>query len=730
MEALEDRLVLSGFKFVTGDSDGVIYAVEASGNGLLRWYQDTHRDGSPGSFDAANEGNVIATPGWNIFTDVTGDSGFIYAIDPTGNVRWYQDTHRDGSPGSFDAANEGNVIASGWGWDAFSLIFANGPGYIDAIDASFDSSSGVRSTRLKWYRDTRLDGSSGSFGAANEGNAIGTGWVCAPLEGYADAQSVAPGDNLSFYVSTAGSNITVTYLALSGDPNDPQYGIPVSDPEQHPAQERALPPRNAWEGAGWDQDPLHPADFTTTVPSDWQSGLYAARVVDDRGYTLYIPFIVKPNAGQHGRFALIMNTNTLNAYNPWGGRSQYTDPNNGTTLSFLRPNPAATPVKDVSSSNEHFPSDTWLLHWLRQQGYSVDVYSDADFDHGIPGLSSYNAVLLPSHPEYWTWDEYGYLSSYLSQGGNLVYFGGNGIFECVFFSDVSANPRDLRLRLFGADRNPNYFRNFGLPERALLGVAYEGWVGADSTAPYRVTDDGAGSFLLQGTNLHAGDLIGQTGLIGAAAGWELDQTFSPPNDVLGDGGPAPQGTVVLARGIVNSIEADLAYRRTPAGGLVLSAGSLTFVGSLLQDANLQIIVTNALNAVGGPGPAPAPSRSRDRTPTPTPVNETVPVTIGHNLGYTPTATLTVPDPTAALGGAQGQVDGFLVWAEGLGASPSDVREDGAAFGAAGRTTRDGSRLLKVVNRRAAGGVPSNGDDTLRQEATDLFDALNQAGSIG
>lgn len=55
---------------------------------------------------------------------------------------------------------------------------------------------------------------------------------------------------------------------------------------------------------------------------------------------------------------------------------------------------------------------------------------------------------------------------------------------------------------------------------------------------------------------------------------------------------------------------------------------------------------------------------------------------------------------------------------------------GAAFGVANNSMLNVYQLLRAVNQRAVSGVLYNSDATLRQQATDLCDALNQAGGIG
>ena len=133
--------------------------------------------------------------------------------------------------------------------------------------------------------------------------------------------SAAPGASLSFYVSTGGSELTVTYLRLYEGAQyglDGQYGEAAAPAFQVPGQYRPVTTATPWAGAGWDQDPQDPADFTLTVPAGWQSGLYAAHVVDDRGYEAYITFVVKPAATQHNAIAVIASTASWNKCNTWG----------------------------------------------------------------------------------------------------------------------------------------------------------------------------------------------------------------------------------------------------------------------------------------------------------------------------------------------------------------------------------------------------------------------------
>src|SRR5262245_49986184 len=56
-------------------------------------------------------------------------SGSIYLITRDGDLLWYGDMHRDGTPGW--APNSGNRI--GWGWQDVRIAFSGGEGIIYAI---------------------------------------------------------------------------------------------------------------------------------------------------------------------------------------------------------------------------------------------------------------------------------------------------------------------------------------------------------------------------------------------------------------------------------------------------------------------------------------------------------------------------------------------------------------------------------------------------------------------
>ena len=435
------------------------------------------------------------------------------------------------------------------------------------------------------------------------------------VEGYCKPVSVRPGEVLSVYISAA-VDYEVTYIRLTDlDLNTDENSVPLLRPNSYNARFQEAYD-NAWrDGCNWEPS------FSLVVPLDWHSGIYAVKCAGSDGCVTYIVFIVKPKLGKAGHFLVLANTNTWNAYNSWGGRSRYDDDRNIHRTSFDRPNPGTSPVAfcDYHSPAHLTRSEVWVLKWLCDCGYKVDVYADHDFHSGIAGLERYCGLIMNGHPEYWTTEMLDNLESYLGAGGCLLYLGGNGIFERVMYS----NSGDA-LVYHGGDTAPNqlrdnfYFRNLDTPrpERAILGVGflYDNYF--SDPAPYEIKMDAHRFFA--GTGLRNGDKIGQGGLICAASGREMDSSRRGSaaagvvvnawicGDDSSDRGNPPANLEILAEGTNRQWRredgtregphaAQLTCYDTASGGFVLSAGSFCFGNSLVVDEDLQRIVRNALN---------------------------------------------------------------------------------------------------------------------------------------
>ena len=440
------------------------------------------------------------------------------------------------------------------------------------------------------------------------------------IEGYCWPLSAAPGEEISFKISGNGNSRAAFYRHLSTDETiesilmngQTEIFTPFSSSIQ------SIPAEVWSQGCNWRES------FKLKIPEFWPSGIYSARCSDYENST-NITFIVKPDPQEKSQVALLANVNTWLAYNSWGGRSAYTVPSSA-RLSFLRPNHKAAFAGSGNTDAHLTRGELWVLGWLEKEGYNPDVYTDIDFHSGFD-INHYKCLILSTHPEYWSEKMYDKLSSYLDAGGSLIYLGGNGIYEKIYYESEHTigvfrggvdwldknNPIDNRTEVL--------FRSHpGKHERSLLGVATER-CGVTGT-PYEVIIPDHPFF--KETGLNKGDTFGNSGLNneendgygnGKASGWEVD-TFNGPGanrlkplycgnytqngSVDMNASPLPEGLIILAKGQEEEEGefpgkgADMIYYDHAGGGFVFSAGSLTFGGSLVVDSKIQQIVHNIL----------------------------------------------------------------------------------------------------------------------------------------
>jgi hypothetical protein len=245
------------------------------------------------------------------------------------------------------------------------------------------------------------------------------------------------------------------------------------------------------------------------------------------------------------------------------------------------------------------PAEWRLLGWLEREGFDYDYYSEPQLHFGEIDLDAYRVLVLSVHPEYWSREMYQSVKRWVfERGGRLLYLGGNGL-NC----EVEFLGRDrLRFKTF---LNPSDGGALGMPdpnnpsvylesrmhrtlesEANLLGVVCTE-SGIMTAAPYQVLDDRHWAFT--GTGLRNGDLFGQASLHerihGGASGHETDKR-SPHS---------PPGTQLLAKGTnPDDGGAELVCFETPSGGAVFSAGSISYIHSLLVDPPLSRITSNVL----------------------------------------------------------------------------------------------------------------------------------------
>jgi hypothetical protein len=284
---------------VFSGGDGVLYAIAE--NGDLFYYRDEARNGTP-QWSYGGVAQKIGS-GWNEMRDVAyGGDGMIYAVTADGELLWYRDLARNGT---VNWANGGAGSQIGQGWASIARLLSGQTGILYGVTAD---------GFLYFYQDLARNGT-GVWAFGGAGQRIGSGWFAdaqtADVEGYCVLLSVAAGGSVSFHIS-ARTGYTARLNRLKAQSNG-DVGVAMEAAFPAAAQDQATPP-DAWrDGCGWSES------FNLSIPDGWPSGLYSLRCTADSGAVSDIVFVVRPGSGPGGDFAVLANTNTWNAYNGWGG---------------------------------------------------------------------------------------------------------------------------------------------------------------------------------------------------------------------------------------------------------------------------------------------------------------------------------------------------------------------------------------------------------------------------
>jgi hypothetical protein len=357
-----------------------------------------------------------------------------------------------------------------------------------------------------------------------------------------------------------------------------------------------------------------------TIIAPERSGLHYFHARADTGEFFSFPLVVAP-AQPQAKIAILCSTNNWNAYNPFGGRSNYImagrmidvpivnskadlpryrladyaewkSNDSFEPISFDRPEPynhVPEPVQCTDpmagrQSNHLAPCEWRLLGWLERENFACDLYSEYQLHNGQLNLDAYRVLILGPHPEYWSAEMYWAVKKWVfERGGKLVYLGGNGLnCKVEFVNDGTA----FRCHNQWPKGFESRFHHQVESEANLLGVVYSD-PGIFTAAPYEVLDPA--HWVFAGTGLKKGDRFGTKTLHercpGGASGHETDK-ISPSS---------PKNIKLLARGLnPDNGGANLTYHETPSGGAVFSAGSITYPAALLCDSPTSAITANVL----------------------------------------------------------------------------------------------------------------------------------------
>lgn len=325
------------------------------------------------------------------------------------------------------------------------------------------------------------------------------------VEGFASETSLYPGEELDFHVSLdpAGDvRIDIYRLGWYGGVGGRHVG--TIGPFAGEPQAVPMMTVERLRTCNWD------ATTSFTVPDDWTSGVYLAKLsrCDKPGYQSYGIFVVKP----HEPTDLLVQVSDLTwqAYNKWPANDSIYDDGSGSVwysgpnvrVSLDRPFAKYCQILDASlsaGSGEFLLWEHPLVYWLESHGYNVGYCSNLDLHLDAKILSRSKALLSVAHDEYWSREMFDNALQARDDGLSIAFLSGNAVYHEIEFYDSEVNGRPCR-----AFARRKLMGN----EERLMGSKSYGSAAGD----WVVTNDG--HWVYEGTELSDGDVI--PGLIG----WE------------------------------------------------------------------------------------------------------------------------------------------------------------------------------------------------------------------
>lgn len=375
---------------------------------------------------------------------------------------------------------------------------------------------------------------------------------------YFEQESYRPGDQARLVVTDNAPQVSVQIFRTGTEskatlPNDVMLGTPVT--------------KIVRVGA------VHGRRNLSIHIADWPSGVYFAQLTAQGARVGYAPFVLAPrHLGEH-RVAVVMPTQTWQAYN---FRDDNGDGQPDTWYAGWKKLQARLirPFLDRGVPPHWKQYDAPYVRWLVQTHRNVDYLSDAELRNVRNGKTladAYSLIVFSGHHEYVTTHEYDVVSRYRDLGGNLAFLAANNFFWKITIKN------NVMTRVA-------QWRDLGRPEAALIGVQYRGNDRGGHRGPWLLRSGAAATPWLF-NHMSTAEGVGSGGI-------EIDATTSA----------SPKGIHILAE-IPNlygpGFTAQMTYYETPGGAKVFAAGAFSLAGSVWEP-ELQSLMTNLWGRISNP----------------------------------------------------------------------------------------------------------------------------------
>jgi hypothetical protein len=422
------------------------------------------------------------------------------------------------------------------------------------------------------------------------------------IQAYANARSVQPGGNITFYVSTQeeGTLYAVRIFRLgwyggtggrllAAEANvvgHAQGYYNASNGVLANCKTCRVDTSTGLVEANWQPS------YSLTIPIGWTTGIYLAKFTDAVGFETYVSFDLQ--SSKPSTYIIVTPDTTYEAYNIWGGYSLYAigkatndedgQQEKGVKVSFNRP------FADAYGASDLLSFEVNSIHWLESQGYDLSYMSNIDLHEKPMQLLQYRTYLSLNHDEYWTKEMRDGVERARDSGVGLAFLGADASYWQMRFEPDSAGHPDRTIVCYKVltdhndlERDPLYGKDnarvttqwrdplINRPENALIGIMYSSLVRSGQEVSWKVSSS-TRSPLLKDTDLQAGQEYGCH-----IVGYEWDRVF--PN------GATPANLQIL--GETRIIDAyhqpdvsHTAYYIASSGAMVFATGSVYWTDAL------------------------------------------------------------------------------------------------------------------------------------------------------
>ncbi len=425
------------------------------------------------------------------------------------------------------------------------------------------------------------------------------------IKGFASATSVNKGETITFYVTVNPAqsyDIKVFRMGWYGGAG----GRLMHESGTLEGFRQAEPVVHA--DTGLQYFPWEPS-YSLTIPENWTSGIYLAKLTNAEGFDNYIIFAVRDDE-RISDFIYQQPVTTYQSYNsfPTGlGKSLYAFNSYGPDT--ITGTPRA--VK-VSFDRPYWGSGagdflTWeldLVMWLERNGYDVTYATDIDLhQQGFRLLESHRALLSAGHDEYWSKTMYDAAEMARDNGIHLAFFGANAVYwQMRLEQSPDGVPDRIMVVYKDADLDPETdpelktlrWRDLGRAEQTLVGVQFiaDGEFSSDGSTNADYVVINSDHWVYSGSGLTDGDHI--PGLVG----YEADSLFPDYPSPVSD-----NHTLLSASPFVaydgRQVTANSSIYQAPSGAWVFASGTMSWSWGLNREGlispAIQTTTANVLN---------------------------------------------------------------------------------------------------------------------------------------